>query len=123
METEGVGCVDCVGCLGHTGPGAKSENSVRLRKFEQNQTFIWIFGFIFFKTCKKVVLDGKKVVLNGKKVFCLQNKPLFGRRRDRPPENIQKNTKNRPKIGESLAFILVWTALGGTWGPKFNCVR
>jgi hypothetical protein len=102
---------------------AKSENIVRLRKFKQNQTFIWVFGFIFSKTCKKVVLDGKKVVLNGKKVFCL----LFGRRRGRPrhrpPENTQKNTKNQPKIGEFLAFKLVWTALGGTSGPNFNCVR
>jgi hypothetical protein len=85
-----------------------------------------LFGFLVLFFLKRVVLDGKKVVLDGKKVLCLQNKPCrqnTGRRRGRPPENTQKNTKNQPKIGKFLAFKLVWTALGGTSGPNFNCVR
>jgi hypothetical protein len=118
----GVGVV-CVGGA----HWAKSENSVRLRKFEQNQTFIWIFGFIFSKTCKKVVLDGKKVVLDGKKVFCLQNKPcrlntFWSAARPSTGKHL-KNTKNQPKIGELLALKLVWTPLLRIFAAMFDFLK
>jgi hypothetical protein len=86
-----------------------------------------LFGFLVLFFLKRVVLDGKKVVFDGKKVFCLQNKPAMSTKywsAARPATGKHsKEHKNQPKIGEFLAFKLVWTALGGTSGPNFNCVR